>query len=45
VGKKIVARCGGILDRVNPVIYQPDTELLTLLLQEIRAEKELVDGA
>ena len=46
VGKKIVARCGGIMDRVSPVIYQPDTELLAVLLQEIRAaelEKKVGD--
>ncbi len=46
VGKKIVARCGGIMDRVSPVIYQPDTELLAVLLQKIRAaelEKKVGD--
>jgi probable F420-dependent oxidoreductase len=46
VGEKIVARCSGVMDRVSPVIYQPDTELLAVLLKEIRAaEKEPGDGA
>ncbi|MEH6550403.1 MAG: TIGR03617 family F420-dependent LLM class oxidoreductase [Pseudomonadales bacterium] len=36
VGEKIIARCAGRVDRVSPVIYQPDTELLVQLLQGIR---------
>ncbi len=46
VGEQIVARCGGIMDRVSPVIYQADTELLTELLEQIRAaDAENSDGA
>jgi probable F420-dependent oxidoreductase len=40
VGRQIVARCNGVMDRVSPVIYQPDTELLMALLAAIRAAME-----
>ena len=38
VAQKMKARCGGKMDRVSPVIYQPDTELLTALLKALKAE-------
>lgn len=37
VGAKMNARLGGIVERVSPVIYQPDAELLTALLQAVRS--------
>lgn len=37
IGQKMVERCGGIMDRVSPVIYEPNTELLSELLKEIKA--------
>ena len=40
VGRQIVERCNGVMDRVSPVIYQPDTELLTALLAAIRNAME-----
>jgi probable F420-dependent oxidoreductase len=40
VGRQIVERCDGVMDRVSPVIYQPDTELLSVLLAEIRKVME-----
>jgi probable F420-dependent oxidoreductase len=36
VAGKIAARCGGAMDRVSPVIYQPDTALLAALLAALR---------
>ncbi|MEH6592058.1 MAG: TIGR03617 family F420-dependent LLM class oxidoreductase [Halioglobus sp.] len=36
VAEKIASRCGGLMDRVSPVIYQPDTELLAALLVALR---------
>jgi probable F420-dependent oxidoreductase len=36
VAAKIKARCEGLMDRVSPVIYQPDIELLQVLLNAIR---------
>jgi probable F420-dependent oxidoreductase len=36
VAAKIMARCEGLMDRVSPVIYQPDIELLQVLLSAIR---------
>ena len=38
VASKMKERCGGKMDRVSPVIYQPDTELLKALLKALRAE-------
>lgn len=38
VAKKMKIRCGGKMDRVSPVIYQPDIELLTVLLKALKAE-------
>lgn len=37
VGKKIAERFGGKVERVSPVAYQPDVELLTQLRREIVA--------
>lgn len=37
IGPKLLARCQGVVDRVSPVIYQPDTELLTAVLHAVRA--------
>jgi probable F420-dependent oxidoreductase len=37
VAKKIQARCEGKMERVSPVVYQPDTELLTALLKALKA--------
>ena len=37
VATKMKARCGGKMDRVSPVVYQPDTELLTVLLKALKA--------
>lgn len=37
VARKIAARYRGKVDRVSPVVYQPDTGLLLALLQELRA--------
>lgn len=38
VAKKINARCEGVMDRVSPVIYQPDAELLAAILAALRAD-------
>ena len=38
IASKMKARCGGKMDRVSPVIYQPDTELLKTLLTVLKAE-------
>ena len=38
IASKMKARCGGKMDRVSPVIYQPDTELLKTLLVALKAE-------
>lgn len=38
VAKKMKTRCGGKMDRLSPVIYQPDIELLTILLQALKNE-------
>ena len=38
VASKMKARCGTKMDRVSPVIYQPDTELLKALLKALKAE-------
>ncbi len=35
VAEKIVSRFGGKVDRVSPILYQPDIELLTLLRKEL----------
>lgn len=37
VAAKIVERFGGKVDRISPVVYQPDTELLKVLREEIAA--------
>ena len=37
VAAKIVERFGGKVDRISPVVYQPDAELLTVLREEIAA--------
>lgn len=37
VAVKIHLRCGGQIDRVSPVVYQPDTELLTALLLALKS--------
>lgn len=37
VAEKIHQRCGGRVERLSPVIYQADTELLTALLQALKA--------
>jgi probable F420-dependent oxidoreductase len=36
VAQQLVKRCGGKMDRISPVIYQPDTELLGNLASAIR---------
>ncbi len=36
VSRQLVARCHGAVDRVSPVIYQPDAELLGRLVAGIR---------
>ena len=38
VATKMKERCGGKMDRVSPVIYQPDTELLKKLLRALKAK-------
>ena len=38
VARKMKARCSGKMDRVSPVVYQPDTELLKALLRALKAE-------
>lgn len=38
VAKKMKARCDSKIDRVSPVIYQPDMALLTVLLKALKAE-------
>ncbi len=38
VASKMAARCAGKFDRVSPVVYQPDTELLKALLTSLKAE-------
>jgi probable F420-dependent oxidoreductase len=38
IASKMKARCGGKMDRVSPVIYQPDTELLKALLTALKAK-------
>ena len=38
VAKKMQQRCGGKIDRVSPVVYQPDLALLTTLLTALKAE-------
>ena len=38
IASKMKARCDGKMDRVSPVIYQPDTELLKALLVALKAE-------
>lgn len=46
VAQQLVARSSGTMDRVSPVIYNPDTELLTELLAQIRAAQgESANGA
>jgi probable F420-dependent oxidoreductase len=37
VAAKIVERFAGKVDRISPVVYQPDAELLTVLREEITA--------
>ncbi len=37
VAQKLAKRCQGRIDRLSPVIYQPDSSLLSTLLKEIRA--------
>lgn len=37
VGREIVARYGGLADRISPVVYQPDTALLVALRRGIHA--------
>ena len=37
VASQLHDRFGGLVERVSPVIYSPDTQLLTTLLEEIRA--------
>jgi probable F420-dependent oxidoreductase len=37
VAEKIQARCEGKVERVSPVVYQPDTQLLTALLKALKA--------
>ena len=37
VAAKIVKRYAGKVDRISPVVYQPDAELLTVLREEISA--------
>lgn len=36
VSRKLLERCAGNMDRVSPVIYQPDTELLGRLIAGMR---------
>ncbi|MBE9538400.1 MAG: TIGR03617 family F420-dependent LLM class oxidoreductase [Proteobacteria bacterium] len=36
VATKMKARCGGKMDRVSPVVYQPDTQLIKTLLQALK---------
>ncbi len=38
VAQKMADRCGGKMERVSPVIYQPDTELLMALLTALKAK-------
>jgi len=38
VASKMKERCGGKMDRVSPVVYQPDTELLKTLLKALKEE-------
>jgi probable F420-dependent oxidoreductase len=38
IASKMKTRCGGKMDRVSPVIYQPDTELLKALLVALKAK-------
>lgn len=38
VAEKISDRCQGKVERLSPVIYQPDTELLTALLKALKAK-------
>lgn len=37
IARKILARYDGIADRISPVIYQPNAELLSAVLQELKA--------
>ena len=37
VARQIAERFQGLVERVSPVIYQPDVELLATLCSEIRA--------
>lgn len=36
VAQQLVQRCGGKMDRISPVIYQPETELLGALARAIK---------
>ncbi len=38
VAKQMKARCEGKMERLSPVVYQPDTQLLTVLLAALKAE-------
>lgn len=45
VGRQISERYAGVVDRISPVVYQPDTELLSTLLQEIHNALKSKNGS